>query len=174
MRDIQIINYCDACWADGEQKVMATGSFVIGIIASESARPRLRVLLSCERHAKPINDLAELIALHGEDVGAEPAPKLRGTTSPQPRKSLPDPGVCPVCGATLDYLSVHLAGAHGETVDALCLRDKAGRWQCPSCSASHASKHAMSVHHNQKHGRRVLHVLVEQKYARKTRKARTP
>lgn len=142
MRETQVLSWCDQCWREDEVREAAVESFVVGIVAGETTRPMLRLLLVCERHAKDVRALAELVA--DVEPYAAPAPPTtrrvgapptgtdqcplcdyRATRTPlvnhvwrehAPHATRPPvPDACPDCGhrGNAQQVGVHRRGAHG-------------------------------------------------------------
>lgn len=123
MKDVQILEYCDYCWSDGEKRTPAVEGFIVGIGPAErTGRPSMAGLLTCELHAKVLRDLQDLVTEYGEPLRGAPV---------QPSLYEPAPTVaCPICnkgmtsaGRIGHIYSVHIGQPRGPMPQ-----------RCPSCS----------------------------------------
>lgn len=99
MRSLKVEAWCDYCWQDDEAKVEAVHAFVVGALESETTRPEIRFLETCEVHAKPVLDL---IAVLGDAApfNVEATARTPVAAKKAPAAALaPAPGdwQCPVC-----------------------------------------------------------------------------
>lgn len=164
MREVIVRAWCDACWADGEVRTEAAQSWVIGVVASENARPTLHKVETCEMHSKTYVDLLAFLNTT-ELLGALPPkpgrPPARSSVTP-PREAIgpgrPGSGpngeylnprtVCPVCHNEMatTSLTLHVWKAH---------TDKGGRVEqpthCPDCGAYFDNGQAMGQHRRRLH-----------------------
>lgn len=136
MRDFVILNWCDACFREGEAKVEATQTFTLGVSANEN-RPVLHVLDLCDSHAEVVQTVRELMA-NATPVKPEVAPN-----PPTPLKITDDGFECPVCRSVLakrSGLVNHIWGLHRQDS-----RPK-GPTACPECGLESATATAIAAH----------------------------
>lgn len=154
MQTIEIRQWCDFCYADGEQLTPAAVTFTLGLVEGET-RPVLRVLQACEPHSKPVHELRELglklgkldeankLASAGRPPSKIPADPDRPTRGPDTA-----PTQCPLCQietTTRSALVTHIWSTHrrGEP------RPQIPR-VCPECGKDYPSSNMAS--HRKTHG----------------------
>jgi uncharacterized C2H2 Zn-finger protein len=104
MRKVRIEQWCDFCWQDGEQETPATRTWTVGALESESNRPALKVVETCELHSKILDELVAILGA-AAPYHSEPGPKPKQPALFASRRDSPSKEAheCPICGDVLRH-----------------------------------------------------------------------
>lgn len=147
MREVQILSWCEACWADGQVKTPAVDSWTVGIVQGENP-PALHIVDACEQHGKELTDLLALVKtaelFTRKVIVPVPAAKRRPYNN-----ATPDGFACPVCDqilTTRPSLVGHVWSQHrpdGRPTSPMI---------CPDCSKDFDTAASCAVHRQAAHG----------------------
>jgi hypothetical protein len=154
-RELLVVSWCDAPHEVGEHH--ATRSVVVEV---EGTKPR-RIDLCEDDYRLLIEPLVPILAEHGAAPDAAPA-RANGA---KPAKladhalNSPDPGPCPICGQTYQWVSTHLTSAHHIRAGEATRVDDGHA--CPVCGEVMASVRPLGAHAMSEHGKRLNVLLAE-------------
>lgn len=170
MQEVKVHRWCDVCHADNGARVEVTNRYTISL-STEGRTPLVRTLETCDIHAKPLEELRELLKVAGivpkapTPTAAEVRETLRQGEEPtQPELPLlkDAPRVrCPLCshGYARTAIIKHLAAMHG-------VKPLKQPTRCPDCSAKFSQQHSMSMHRRVAHHHDYLSEMLAQHEAR--------
>ena len=141
------MTWCDEC-------LLADGSRVPGepwsvTLTVPGGRPRTYDTDVCERHGKPLVELAAHLAEHARG-NSSAKPSRRSVAATDRSWSCPVPG-CPYVGPTRDALGKHTR-AHHDTSIAELNGEAVGAFSCPDCVMVFQTPQGRGAHRTAAHG----------------------
>lgn len=147
MREIRVLSWCEACWAQGEIRTEATTSWTVGITPTDQP-PALHTLDACDSHAQDLIALQALAQLGERYVRkplAVPLSKSRGGSAVfVPQNAAP----CPICSEVLGKPSLvsHVWSQHRTDPR------PAAPTACPTCRQQFENTAGVGAHRTAAHG----------------------